>query len=410
MDLIIAEMISTATIAIAVFGIVFSLMQTEHARVRQSFAMFLAAVAVNNGPEAFNRLLQPGQSTYAQPADMILWLPSALLLAPLFWIYVVTLTSTAQRGPAHFYRHLVLPAIGAVVGLVTIMSPQYLWSDTVPDDVLQAFGWWSVLVVVVALLQVAVYPQMGIYLFLIVRRMMRYRLKLRDFYASTEEHELRWIYVIGGLGFVFWLGQALILLIAFDIENTETPLAFVIVTGLAGLGLVATMILWGLRQKPPLAPGPDDGPLATMSETPSAGPSGDKYEKSALSTEASSRIARKLRSAMEIDHLHRDPNLSLWVLARHIGASPNYISQTLNEVIGESFFDFVNGYRIAEAKTRLSTSEDTVLTITYDVGFNARSSFYNAFKRVTGQTPTHYRKTLSQRDGMDDVHGGLRNI
>jgi len=136
---------------------------------------------------------------------------------------------------------------------------------------------------------------------------------------------------------------------------------------------------------------------------------GEKYEKSALSAEASARITRKLRVAMETDHLHRDPNLSLWVLARHIGASPNYISQTLNEVIGESFFDFVNRYRIEEAKTLLSSSNDTVLAITYDVGFNARSSFYNAFKRVTGETPSHYRKKMSQRDGMDDNKGGLHD-
>jgi AraC-like DNA-binding protein len=106
---------------------------------------------------------------------------------------------------------------------------------------------------------------------------------------------------------------------------------------------------------------------------------------------------------MEVDHLHRDANLSLWALAKHTGASSNYISQTLNEVMGESFFDFVNSYRIAEAKTLLATTNESVLNITYDVGFNARSSFYNAFKRHTGQTPTSYRKNLSKPAGMDDI-------
>ncbi len=72
-------------------------------------------------------------------------------------------------------------------------------------------------------------------------------------------------------------------------------------------------------------------------------------------------------------------------------------------MIGKSFFDFVNGYRIAEAKTLLSTTNESVLNITYDVGFNARSSFYNAFKRETGQTPTAYRKKMSQPEGMDDI-------
>ncbi len=397
MDQIIAEMISTATIAIAMLGVTFCLMQTEYTRVSQSFALFLAAVAVNNLPEAFTRLAPSSLDLYAQPTDSLLWLASSLCLAPLFWIYVVTLTSTDARRPARLYRHFILPALAVLTGLVMIPAPQELWAEVPPDDIIASFGWWTLLIAAVALLQIAAYPQMAVYLFLIIRRMMRYRLRLRDYYASTEEHELRWIYIIGGLGALFWISQALVLVLAFDPARTTIPPLFVAITGLAGLGLVFTTILWGMRQRPPLMPDPED-----------ATPPPDKYEKSALSTEASTRITRKLRVAMEQDHLHRDPNLSLWTLAKHIGASPNYISQTLNEAVGESFFDFVNGYRIAEAKTRLSTTDDTVLTITYDVGFNARSSFYNAFKRVTGQTPTEYRKTLSRREGMDDIKGRLR--
>lgn len=410
MDQIIAEMISTATIAIAMFGIAFCLMQTEYAPVRRGFATFLAAVAVNNAPDAFNRVLQRADDVYVQPINLLIVLSSALCLAPLFWIYVCTLTSSSLQRPARLWRHFLLPAGAMMAGFVVLLSPDYLWSEVVPDDVLTAFGWWTVLMIVIGLFEIAVYPQMAIYLFLIVRRMIRYRHMLRDVYASTEAYELKWIYGIGSLGTLFWLGQALFLAFAFDETQPQPPLAFVVVAGVVSLALVAAMTLWGLRQRPPLIPNPQDRQPTEASQNPTEKQTSDKYEKSALSAEASSRIARKLRAAMENDKLHRDPNLSLWVLARHIGASPNYISQTLNEAMGETFFDFVNGYRIAEAVTRLSTTDDTVLTITYDVGFNARSSFYNAFKRVTGQTPTRYRKNLSQRDGMDDFQDGLRNI
>ena len=306
------------------------------------------------------------------------------------------------------HRHLFLPILALLCGILIVLSPSGLWAQSSPEDTLETFGWWNLLLVVVVVLQIAMYPQMAIYLFLIIRRMMRFRLMLRDVYASTEAHELRWIYVIGGLGALFWLVQAFVLILAFDPEQTSIPPAVVAIGGLAGLTLVATTILWGLRQRPPLVSDAEDTKQSGINSSQSKKQSSDKYEKSALSPEASKRIARKLRAAMEQDHLHRDPNLSLWALARHIGASPNYISQTLNEVVGESFFDFVNGYRIAEAKRLLSTTEGTVLTITYDVGFNARSSFYNAFKRVTGQTPTSYRKTMSHRDGIDDMTGDLR--
>lgn len=404
MDQIIVEMASTATIAITLFGIVFCLMQTKHSRVSHSFALFLGSVTLNNIPDAFSRVFEMVPHVYIQTADLIIWMPSNLCLAPLFWMYVVTLTSTAQRRPARFYRHLVLPTTAVLVGLMASVSPDDIRHSIFSYEDVPSSAWSLTLVATIGLLQLTVYPQMAIYVFLIVQRMLRYRRMLRDVYASTEKHELRWIYVIGGLAALFWLVQTTILLVAIEYEQAGPSPVFLYIASFAGLTLVAATTLWGLRQSPPLVPKATGEQPPETAKAPPLEQGGQKYEKSALSSDASARIARKLRTAMERDHLHRDPNLSLWVLARHIGASPNYISQTLSEVIGESFFDFVNGYRISEAMTLLSTTNQTVLTITYDVGFNARSSFYNAFKRCTGQTPTNYRKTLSHPDGADEVN------
>ncbi len=401
MGQIFAEKISTATIAIALFGIVFCLMQTKYTRVNRSFAVFLAAVTVNNIPDAFNSTIWGTQSVYFLFSELVIWLPSALCLAPLFWIYVFTLTSTSQQQTANAFRHFLLAAFSLLMGLAMLFSPQDVRDGLVSGGQLPDSG-WALAVVVVAMLHAIVYPQMAIYLFLIVRRMMMFRTLLRDYYASTEEHELRWIFVIGVLAALFWLARTIIFLIIGVQEQQDIPDTLFYTAGFVSLALVAAMTLWGLRQRPPLVPDEDEEQPPKPTQILSADQSGGKYEKSALSPETSTRIARKLRAAMETDHLHRDPNLSLWALARHIGASPNYISQTLNEVMGENFFDFVNGYRIAEAMTLLTTTNASVLTITYDVGFNARSSFYNAFKRVSGQTPTSYRKKMSHPVGMDD--------
>ncbi|MGC1505003.1 MAG: AraC family transcriptional regulator [Sulfitobacter sp.] len=403
MDLVIVELASTATLAITLFGIVFCLSQTEYSRVSRSFAVFLGAIALNNVPDALHRIFATIPAVYVQTAELVIWSASNLCLAPLFWMYVFTLTSSEPRPPARLYRHLLLPALSVLLGLIITVSAQDAGAALFSDKAMPSSVWSLTLILVFGVLQIAVYPQLAVYLFLILRRLMRYRRMLRDVYASTEKHELRWIYVIGGFAALFWVTQTLILLIAFDSERASAPPVFLNIAALTGLALVGTTTLWGLRQRPPLVPDPQDVQASDISgEQPSEQPA-EKYEKSALTAEASMRIARKLRMAMEKDHLHRDPNISLWVLARHIGASPNYISQTLSEVIGASFFDFVNGYRIADAMALLSTTDDTILTITYEVGFNARSSFYNAFKRVTGQTPTHYRKTLSHPVGMDDT-------
>ena len=400
LDTIIVETTAVGTVSIAIFGAAFCLMQTCHSRVSRSFALFLMAIAINSVPDALTQVLEPLPDRYALIVDLVFW-PSSFLLAPLFWLYVFLLTSSEQEKPTRLTRHFVLPAVSLVVAAMLLAGPATTLESLSSDDQELSSALGTVLLVLMALLQIAVFPQIAFYLIIIVRRLSRFRLKLRDYYSSTEEYELRWIYVIGSLGFAFWLAMTLLLLgvLGFD----EPPLSLVILASFAGFVLVVAITLWGIRQSPPLAPDTADAPQSKY--TPPSG----KYEKSALNSEAAERLSRKLRTAMEVDHLHRDANLSLWALARHIGASSNYISQTLNEVIGESFFDFVNSYRVAEAKTLLATTNESVLNITYDVGFNARSSFYNAFKRHTGQTPTSYRKNMSKRDGLDDINRQVSN-
>ncbi len=148
-------------------------------------------------------------------------------------------------------------------------------------------------------------------------------------------------------------------------------------------------MIWGLRQRPGLEP---PKPVLITEEAP-------KYAKSALTEDRASRIAAKLKRAMTHDRLHLDPNLSLWALSKHVGVSDNYVSQVLNEEIGQNFFDFVNSYRVAEAQTLLVTSDETILKIAFDTGFNSRSSFYTAFNKNTGLTPSSYRKTAVRPGG-----------
>lgn len=400
MESILIEMTSLGACVIAMFGVAFSLMQKHHSRVSRSFAIFLVAIAVNNLPDACARVLASLPDGYASLADLITW-PSSFFLAPLFWRYVFLLTSSDEQAPVRMTRHFALPAAALIVAVMVLALPPTFRETLFSDDPVVNSAAQMTLVVLMGLLQFAVFPQIAIYLFLILRRLSKFRLMLRDYYSSTEKYELRWIYVIGVLGCAFWLATIGLLVGALGFE--DAPATIVNAASLVSFALVAAITLWGIRQRPPLLP--EDQGEPAMAKAPTPG----KYEKSALSAEASERLSRKLRNAMEVDNLHRDANLSLWALARHIGASSNYISQTLNEVIGESFFDFVNSYRIAEAKTLLATTNESVLNITYDVGFNARSSFYNAFKRHTGQTPTSYRKKMSQRDGLDDNTGRLND-
>ena len=84
------------------------------------------------------------------------------------------------------------------------------------------------------------------------------------------------------------------------------------------------------------------------------------------------------------------------MLSRNIGASSNHVSQTLNETLGMSFFDYVNQRRIEDAKPEIILGEKTILNIALAVGFNTSSSFYKAFKKGTGKTPRDFRNSNTE--------------
>jgi len=71
----------------------------------------------------------------------------------------------------------------------------------------------------------------------------------------------------------------------------------------------------------------------------------------------------------------------------------------INRHFGINYYEFINRYRIEEAKRMLTSAEHKSTTITdiyLQVGFNSKSVFYTFFKKIEGITPTQYRKNSDQ--------------
>ncbi len=120
-----------------------------------------------------------------------------------------------------------------------------------------------------------------------------------------------------------------------------------------------------------------------------------KYVGSGLSESESSGYAQKIRSVMEMEKLYLDPEISLKELSDKTGISPRYVSQIINSRFNQNFFDFINHYRIEEAKRLMAGTvrkELTIMEVMYNVGFNSKSSFQTAFRKYTGTTPTEFRQ------------------
>ncbi|WP_068304971.1 AraC family transcriptional regulator [Pararhodobacter sp. CCB-MM2] len=90
--------------------------------------------------------------------------------------------------------------------------------------------------------------------------------------------------------------------------------------------------------------------------------------------------------------LHRDEDLSLRKLARRLGVPDRRVSESVNRLRGQNLSQFVNDFRIKDACQLLRYSDQSVLQIALTVGFASKSNFNREFARVTGQSPTAWRK------------------
>jgi AraC-like DNA-binding protein len=99
---------------------------------------------------------------------------------------------------------------------------------------------------------------------------------------------------------------------------------------------------------------------------------------------------------MENDKPFLDPLLSLDKMAHSLGVSSKDLSQILNECFALNFADFINSFRIQEAITlfKNDTQNRTILDISLDAGFNAKSTFNFVFKKHTGVTPRDFIKNI----------------
>jgi AraC-like DNA-binding protein len=125
--------------------------------------------------------------------------------------------------------------------------------------------------------------------------------------------------------------------------------------------------------------------------------SGTKYSRSGLSEALAGDHYNNLLSYMNMKKPYLDPELSIYQLAEMVQLSKHHLSQIINEKTGKNFFDFINEYRVQEVKLKLADAAQnnlTVLALAYEAGFNSKATFNSVFKKMTGLTPSEYKKRL----------------
>jgi AraC-like DNA-binding protein len=107
-------------------------------------------------------------------------------------------------------------------------------------------------------------------------------------------------------------------------------------------------------------------------------------------------LVNRLTLVMREKRLFKNPNLKVNDLAKELNIAPHQVSQLLNDRLEKNFSAFVNEYRINEACLLLSEKVNlTIEAIGDEVGFNSSSTFFAAFKKIKGLTPSAYQQTLT---------------
>ena len=362
--------------------------------VAQALLLAAALLSVKRGNRIANRFLAAfvtvlaisvGGSTMASEPLIFLYPhllkiqdPSHYLAAPLLFLYVRTLitgrSGSGKKNLLHFIPFglcfLFLAPFYFQSGeakLISIGSYSYFWHR------------WTYVRSTVLLVQVITYLSLIALMLAAYSRRLKRQASPGDKYVLFQVRfmlaTLTAVWVMGSLKYVLTT-----LYPAYDTETVDLIVP-------ASLSVFVYAMGYNGLRRPEVLTGMDDLP-----------PSPRRYEKSTLTLERSDTYLQRLLDLMNTEKPYMDGELTLQKLAKALAVSPHHLSQTINEQLNQNFIDFINAYRIEEAKRMLvdpAKKHYSILAVSEGVGFNSKSAFNTAFKKHVNMTPSEFRKVIA---------------
>lgn len=223
----------------------------------------------------------------------------------------------------------------------------------------------------------------------------RYTQHIHTNFSDIDKIDLTWlkILVTGFLVIRTWaviVAAMIILSISFGIKTDFETMGllgnyttFLLVSVLIFFGLGHSSVFEGLEQRQNNEPEP-----VKDEQEP-------ENQKDKIRPELIDQVSRH----METEKPYLTPALTLEKLAGQLRIQPRLLSNIINRHFDCNFFEFINSYRVEEAKRMLADNnhaDKTMLDIMLDVGFNSKATFNTLFKKKVGMTPSEYRKTVQQ--------------
>lgn len=102
------------------------------------------------------------------------------------------------------------------------------------------------------------------------------------------------------------------------------------------------------------------------------------------------------------EKVYTNSELTLDELAVMIAVSRHHLSESINQFIGKTFYQYINEYRINQVVVLMDKHKDSkvspnILSLAFEAGFHSKSSFNQYFKKVIGCTPSAYMRKMLEK-------------
>jgi AraC-like DNA-binding protein len=314
------------------------------------------------------------------------------IFGPLVYLYAVAASDRSWRFQRRTWIHFLPVAIN-----VLATSPYYFMSGAEKLALLDRWVAGDIPTQLVLLDPFKYVSGIG-YSIATVLYLRLHQREIEHNYSNVGRVNLRWLLTLTLAAFGIW-----ILATTLKIAGVATPLRDDHIS-LAMAVLVYAIGYMGLRQPevfryqtaefqvPKLAIIPPSSPPVVLPDE-----STPRYERSGLGDVEAEQLKARLLAVMESERPWRDSELTLADLATKLNSTPHKLSEVLNGQIGQTFYDFVNGYRVREVQRRIKSGEARalkMLALAMDAGFASKSTFNQAFKKHTNQTPSDFRQAI----------------
>lgn len=110
-------------------------------------------------------------------------------------------------------------------------------------------------------------------------------------------------------------------------------------------------------------------------------------------------LASRIAGVMVEMRPYRNSQITLERFAMLLHATPRQVSAAINSCFNQNFHEYINRYRVEEAKTLLRDPlciDSPILEVANQAGFNSKATFNRTFKQQVGVTPSQYRLDVMQ--------------